>query len=512
MFGGVKSGIQRRKGVVSTVRVQTERRPAPLPSVGRARQQTSQRPQRSRDSSARPSPSSATASPTPATPSSDLNESSHLRPPKRKATRQLSPNTQPIMSDTSDDSGNSDIEFGDHKSYKRLRLEHEVDGERRLRSKHAFSEEDGGKFPMIHAADLVPEAGNSRSATASSENVIVKLKYPSASQRERFYLDFGKDKIDSLEEIVNVARIVRDVYLTSKQAKVFKAPTSGVIRRLVKAQNAITSSKKKKLDPSLLQDFKNAVNFYNTTMQGLLDNKTLATNLDNMHHLPLEMVQFILQQVYDRAVSPSVDLLRVYKTGSDEVYGELLSPFVDRVLVQCGLKSDQVFVDLGSGVGNVVLQAALEFGCESWGCEMMPNACELAKKQAAEFKARCRLWGLETGKVRLEEGNFLENAAIGQVLRRADVVLVNNEVFTSKTNDALRLLFLDLKDGCHIISLQSFAVGNERNHDDPANLIQNIFYGTFGDRDVSWTGNGGKYFIATKDEGHLARMRAANNR
>ncbi|PVH89967.1 DOT1-domain-containing protein [Cadophora sp. DSE1049] len=508
MFGGVKSGIQRRKGVVSTVRIQTEKRPTPLPSVERARQQTTQRPSPSRESSARPSPSSAAASPaTPATPSSDPNESSSLRPPKRKATRQLSPNDIPIMYDTSDDGSDSNIDLTDHKYFKRQKTNDLEDGNRQLRSRKAFSDEDGGSFEMIHAADLC-----ARSSKASSENVTVKLKYPSASQLERFYLDFGKDKIDSLEEIINVARIVRDVYLTKKQAKVFTAPSAGVIRQLSRAQNAITSNKTKKVDIGLLKDFKKAVDFYNTTMTSLLQEGALAKNLDELHHLPLEMVQFILQQVYDRAVSPHVDDLRVYKAGSDGVYGELLSPFVSTVLGKCGLKSDQVFVDLGSGVGNVVLQAALEFGCESWGCEMMRNASRLARKQAAEFKARCRLWGLNTGEVQLEEDNFLRNDAISAVLRRADVVLVNNEVFGEDTNRALGLLFLDLKDGCHIISLQSFARGSARNHHDPANIIQNTADSPllFGPRDVSWTGSGGKYYIATKDEAHLARMRAAN--
>ena len=76
-------------------------------------------------------------------------------------------------------------------------------------------------------------------------------------------------------------------------------------------------------------------------------------------------------------------------------------------------------VDLGSGVGNVVLQAALEIGCESWGCEMMPNACTLADLQQAEFKARCRLWGITPGKTRLVQGDFLTEQSIIEVLKRA---------------------------------------------------------------------------------------------
>ncbi|MBN6743433.1 hypothetical protein JKG47_23855, partial [Acidithiobacillus sp. MC6.1] len=81
---------------------------------------------------------------------------------------------------------------------------------------------------------------------------------------------------------------------------------------------------------------------------------------------------------------------------------ELLDSVISKILKETKLMSDQVFLDLGSGVGNVVLQAALEVGCESWGCEMMKNAYTLADRQKEEFQARCRLWGGKPGRVRLE--------------------------------------------------------------------------------------------------------------
>jgi H3 lysine-79-specific histone-lysine N-methyltransferase len=226
------------------------------------------------------------------------------------------------------------------------------------------------------------------------------------------------------------------------------------------------------------------------------------------------MVQLVLCQVYERAVSPDVDSLRQYEAGSDNVYGELLSPLVDRILIETKLTSDQVFVDLGSGVGNVVLQAALQVGCESWGCEMAPNACKLARAQKKEFAARCRLWGIATGKVRLEEGDFLENSPVKDAVKRADVILVNNEVFSSDLNQKLMDLFLDTKDGCRIVSLKSFIPEGlqitSRNFSNPANGFDLKKFQYYGD-DVSWTGAGGNYYIATKDEQRVARFLAQEN-
>jgi H3 lysine-79-specific histone-lysine N-methyltransferase len=310
-------------------------------------------------------------------------------------------------------------------------------------------------------------------------------------------LHFGKDKIDSTEEIIDVAKIVTDFYLTEDQAKPFLEPNSGYIRQLEKARNNLG---KDSLNTELLKGFKNAVSSYNSAIDVLREEGALERNLDNKHSLPFKMVCRMLSQVYDRAVSPNVDNLRKYENGSDNVYGELLPPLISQVLTETRLRSDQVFVDLGSGVGNVVLQAALQFGCESWGCEMMENACELAEAQQKEFSARCRLWGIATGKVRLIQGNFLENEKIKATMKRADVILVNNQAFTPILNRSLIDLFLDLKDGCKIISLKSFVrEKKDWNINDTSNILKVVKEGRYYQNAVSWTGGGGNYFIATKD-------------
>ncbi|KAI9049092.1 hypothetical protein LZ554_006940 [Drepanopeziza brunnea f. sp. 'monogermtubi'] len=495
LFGNKNSGIKPVRGIVRTIRVQSAVQPTALPSAQRPRHEPPQRSQQSQATPARASPSSSTASPAP---SSDQHASSHLRPLKRKADQRVQSD-----SDDNEDGGDKNGIFGrpfDTNKYKRQKSDHPVDSRRTLRRKEAFSEADGG-FKMIHAMDAVP-INKDGCPKSSLKRFKVFLQYPGASQLERFDLIPGKDKIDSIKEICEIAQIVRDVYLTASQAKAF----SSTLRPLEAANNEIGT---KGLGKETLQKFGIAIENYNKAVRSLFKNGSLAKNLENLHDLPYNMIEFILRQGYDRAVSPQVDLLQSY-SAKDNTYGELLCPFVSRVLSETGLKSDQVFVDLGSGVGNVVLQAALQFGCESWGCEIMPKACELADKQLAEFAARCRLWGLQTGEVHLEKGDFLENDVIKAALRKADVVLVNNKVFSSETNEALRYLFLDLKDGCHIVSLQSFAVGNGRNENDLANLIQNKVTGVFFDKDISWTNGTGQYFIATKDQGHLDKISAAS--
>lgn len=297
----------------------------------------------------------------------------------------------------------------------------------------------------------------------------------------------GKDKIDAVKDIEKVVQLVASTYLTDEEGKIFLDHQMGILRKLVKSKNRNDGP-----------GFKAALREYNDELLKLMRKGVIVRNLDKMHGIPRELVDFILDQVYDRTVAPRVELLAKYQNGSDNVYGELNHPFISDILERTNLTSDKVFVDLGSGVGNVTLQAALEIGCESWGCEMMENACNLADAQYDEFLARCRLWGVKPGRVRLERGDFRKNGKILEVLKRADVVLVNNQAFTSQLNDNLVSMFLDLKIGCKIISLKTFVHDNKNAENDVATSILDVEHLTYPEGYVSWTGASGTYCISTR--------------
>lgn len=281
--------------------------------------------------------------------------------------------------------------------------------------------------------------------------------------------------------------------------------STGYVRRLKRAVSQKSPT-----------DFAHVIDEFNTHMAVKVKNGDVARHLGTMHAIPLPLVERILSQVYARTVSPRVSTLRAYENGTDNVYGELLPRFVHEIFRETRLDSSQVFVDLGSGVGNVVLQAALEVGCESWGIEMMPNPCLVANLQAKELPARAKLWGLSIGKMQVIQGNFLSTPEIDDVLRRADVILINNQAFTADLNDKLVLKFLDLKQGAKIVSLKSFAMGGgfkmtARNSGDPRHLL-NVEKKEYHSGCVSWTDVGGNYFIATKDSTRLEEFLKAQQR
>ncbi|ROW12366.1 hypothetical protein VMCG_00674 [Cytospora schulzeri] len=356
-----------------------------------------------------------------------------------------------------------------------------------------YRESGGGSRTarIIHAAEIVSlEQGDKPFfPDAKPEELVVELQYPGSWTRERFILAHGRDKLDVVKDIKRVVQNVQDTFLTPEQAE--EHGFKDIIRQLERNSNDRILN---------LAGFKAAVNKYNDAVLHLIKSGAIVANIEKQHELSNNITDLILTQVYDRVVTPKIDILKKYDNGTDNVYGELDKVFIRQALSkELQMTSGQVFVDLGSGVGNVVLQAALEIGCESWGCEMMDGPAKLAKDQHAEFRARCKLWGIQPGKVRMIQDDFTKNEDIKRALQRADVVLANNFAFTPQLNDTLKIMFLDLKKGCKIVSLKNFVSSSAYHSNDIATQILDVDYDhRWPVKGVSWTDSQGDYFISTK--------------
>lgn len=405
------------------------------------------------------------------------------------------------MSDS--DSQESDSGFEVPAKRTKLTPDTRISQRRELRCKIAFSEDDDGVFPMVHAADIASLNKLPKYRLSFPENPeyhTITLQYPSASQQEKFELvdPVQSDDFKPLDDIKETLEIIVDCYVPTTEALTFKDDSNGLLRRLKRARD--------KKDGSL---YASIIREWNNIVTRLRCDGIFSEILDRLGPLDLRLIERILTQTYARTVSPRVSTLRQYENGTDNVYGELLPKFVSEIFRITGLGPEHVFVDLGSGVGNVVLQAALEIGCESWGCEIMENACVLAKLQEQEFKARCRLWGIASGDINLQRGDFLENTTIHRALQKADVVLVNNQAFTPQLNDRLTSHFLDLKEGCQIVSLKSFVpTGHKitsRNLNSAYNVLD-VAEKRYFSACVSWTDAPGSYFISRKDSSGLKRF------
>lgn len=485
MFGGIKPKAVVRKTIkVAEARplLNKQRSTTPLPST----KAVSKASKLTKVPSSKPQQAKATSEPV-------VEERPVTNSPAQRKRKAVTPPT--IWNDDSDnDVAETDLAISTP-THKRIRKLENTD--RKLYDDATYT--DGGDFALAHGADLVSgeNAAKYRPTFVEELATEVSLQYPSNSLPERFFLAGAIERggYSTVEDIVETVKFIALHYLPSEATAKYRDFDGGIERRLARA----VSRGSKQEFVTLLEEF-------NALVRTNVDDGTVSSIMSGKHSLDYDWTRRILDQIYSRTVSPHVEILRDYKNGTDNVYGELLYPFVSDIFSETNLRSDQVFVDLGSGVGNVVLQAALEIGCESWGCEMMRNPCELARLQASEFSSRARLWALRVGEIHLLQDDFLANEQIANVLRRADVVLINNQAFGPALNSRLVDRFLDLKDGCRIVSLKSFKPEGfelqERNVNDVRNLLQVTRKQYFSNR-VSWTDAPGDYFIATKDPSEL---------
>lgn len=121
--------------------------------------------------------------------------------------------------------------------------------------------------------------------------------------------------------------------------------------------------------------------------------------------------------------------------------------------------------------------------------------------------ANNRAFNKNCGEITLFHADFLESSQVDDVLRRADVVFVNNYIFDAELNQAILDKFLDLKDGAKVISLKSFApkIGGRNSGSIGAIFADSQEY-FFGRDRVSWTSEGGSFFVQTVDRTGLRKV------
>ncbi|KAJ1513422.1 Nucleosomal histone H3-Lys79 methylase, partial [Coelomomyces lativittatus] len=224
---------------------------------------------------------------------------------------------------------------------------------------------------------------------------------------------------------------------------------------------------------------------------------------------PFSLVSHVLYQAYARAVAPKADILQKYKAFSNTVYGEINPNLVEQILTQVTLNPEDVFIDLGSGIGNVVMHVAARTECQAYGIEIQSNVAHLAQAYANEFKSRMRFFNRRMGTLQLLEGDFLTHPSIPKVLAKAKVIFVNNYVFSPELNRSLLDLFLDVNEGTMIVSLKAFAPPDLRISSRNIHSLEVLFdvkVVEFGTGSVSWTDQGGKFYIHTMNRQRVQKF------
>lgn len=202
------------------------------------------------------------------------------------------------------------------------------------------------------------------------------------------------------------------------------------------------------------------------------------------------MLRHIVQQVYNYAVSEP-EKLNQYEPFSPEVYGETSFELVCQMVDEINITQDDVFIDLGSGVGQVILQVAASTKAKICiGIEKAEVPSRYAENMHQMFVTWMKWFGKKHGEYKLLKGDFLSDEHREKIMS-ATVVFVNNFAFGPHVDHQLKERFADLKDGAKIVSSKSFCPLNfritDRNLSDIGTIIHvremSPLRGS-----VSWTG------------------------
>ncbi|RWS08473.1 uncharacterized protein B4U79_08599, partial [Dinothrombium tinctorium] len=276
-------------------------------------------------------------------------------------------------------------------------------------------------------------------------------------------------------------------------------------------------------DPKSYESMKIVCEKYNYAIDSvlLMRPETKCTNATPSTGL----LRHIIQKAYNQAVTDP-DKLNQYEPFSPEVYGETSFEFVAQMIEQIEITEDDVFIDLGSGVGQVVLQVAAATKAKLCiGIEKAEVPSSYAKDMDVSFAFWMRWYGKKYSEYKLIKGDFLSNehretinnatyVFISHTHRRNRTfsytfrfIFVNNFAFGPNVDHMLKLRFADIKDGARIVSSKAFCPLNfritDRNLSDIGTIMHVEEIQPQRKGSVSWTGKSVSYYLHTIDRRKL---------
>lgn len=107
----------------------------------------------------------------------------------------------------------------------------------------------------------------------------------------------------------------------------------------------------------------------------------------------MHQLKYILSHCYNRAIEDP-DKLNQYPPFSPQVYGETSFELIAQMIEFVSIGKDDTFIDLGSGVGQVVLQVAASCDVKfSYGIEKADYPAQCAIRLDKEFKRWMAFYG-----------------------------------------------------------------------------------------------------------------------
>ncbi|XP_014678570.1 PREDICTED: histone-lysine N-methyltransferase, H3 lysine-79 specific-like [Priapulus caudatus] len=170
--------------------------------------------------------------------------------------------------------------------------------------------------------------------------------------------------------------------------------------------------------------------------------------------------------------------------------------------MQSRLHDEDTFIDLGSGVGQVVLQVASSTPCKlCYGIEKADVPYLYSVQMDVNFNKWMQWYGKTFSEYKLEKGDFLSEE-MRERINKASIIFVNNFAFGPSVDHQLKERFANLKEGAKIVSSKAFCPLNfkitNRNLNDVGSIMRVQEIKPMGGS-VSWTGKPVTYYLHTID-------------
>ncbi|CAK5090255.1 unnamed protein product [Meloidogyne enterolobii] len=207
-----------------------------------------------------------------------------------------------------------------------------------------------------------------------------------------------------------------------------------------------------------------------------------------------ELLHQIITRCYNKAVDNEKALNKHYEAFSSQTYGETSYERMQMIIEELKPSQKDVFVDLGSGVGQLVVHmAGGTLAHRAVGIEIASLPSKFAKKLEHEFKKgrfsiltliflhfssistqfptifnpilfRLMNWfGRPFQPFELLHGDFLSTEYRKLITEEASIIFINNYAFQSDLETRIkRELLSDLKDGTKIVSTKPYVPLNKQ--------------------------------------------------
>ncbi|PIO56604.1 histone methylation protein DOT1, partial [Teladorsagia circumcincta] len=201
------------------------------------------------------------------------------------------------------------------------------------------------------------------------------------------------------------------------------------------------------------------------------------------------------------AVSNPQLLNNHYAPFSSGVYGETSYEQMQMIIDQTVFRDSDVFLDLGCGVGQLVMYVAGGTKVKkSVGIEINDLPAKYGAAMSEDFSKWMKWWKKKCRPFQLIHGDMLDEQFRTLITQEATIIFINNYAFEPSLDLHIKNMLADCHVGTRIISTKAYATGtkrvNMRNLGDVESIMEVTQLKTV-KQPTSWTPNTVPYYLHT---------------